>query len=40
MAKVELKKPIVEEISAHADAQCVVLVNYSGLTVAQDTTVT
>ena len=38
MAKVELKKPIVEEISANiADAQGVVLVNYSGLTVAQDT---
>ena len=37
MAKVELKKPIVEEISANiADAQGVVLVNYSGLTVAQD----
>ena len=35
MAKVELKKPIVEEISANiADAQGVVLVNYSGLTVA------
>ena len=29
MAKVELKKPIVEEISANiADAQGVVLVNY------------
>ena len=38
MAKVELKKPIVEEISQYiADAQSVVLVNYSGLTVAQDT---
>lgn len=38
MAKVELKKPIVEEISQNiADAQSVVLVNYSGLTVAQDT---
>ena len=38
MAKVELKKPIVEENSANiADAQGVVLVNYSGLTVAQDT---
>ena len=38
MAKVVLKKPIVEEISANiADAQGVVLVNYSGLTVAQDT---
>ena len=38
MAKVELKKPIVEEISQNiADAESVVLVNYSGLTVAQDT---
>ena len=38
MAKVELKKPIVEELSQYiADAQSVVLVNYSGLTVAQDT---
>lgn len=38
MAKVELKKPIVEEISQHiADAKGIVLVNYSGLTVAQDT---
>ena len=38
MAKVELKKPIVEEISKNiADAESVVLVNYSGLTVAQDT---
>ena len=38
MAKVELKKPIVEEISQNiADAASVVLVNYSGLTVAQDT---
>ena len=38
MAKVVLKKPIVEEISANiADAQGIVLVNYSGLTVAQDT---
>ncbi len=38
MAKVELKKPIVEEIgSVIADAQAVVLVNYSGLNVAQDT---
>lgn len=38
MAKVELKKPVVEEISQLiADAQSVVLVNYSGLTVAQDT---
>ena len=38
MAKVELKKPIVEEISQNiADAESVVLVIYSGLTVAQDT---
>ena len=38
MAKVELKKPIVEEISQNiADAESVVLINYSGLTVAQDT---
>lgn len=38
MAKIELKKPIVEEISASIkDAQSVVLVDYRGLTVAQDT---
>ena len=38
MAKVELKKPIVEEISASLkDAQSVVLVDYRGLTVEQDT---
>ena len=38
MAKVELKKPIVEEIAQNIDgAAGVVLVNYSGLTVAQDT---
>ena len=38
MAKIEQKKPVVAEISEHiADAQSVVLVNYSGLTVAQDT---
>ena len=38
MAKVELKKPIVEEIANNIkDAQAVVLVNYSGLTVEQDT---
>ncbi len=38
MAKVELKKPVVEEISAAIkDAQSVVLVDYRGLTVAQDT---
>lgn len=38
MAKVELKKPIVEEISASIkDAQSVVIVDYRGLTVEQDT---
>lgn len=38
MAKVELKKPIIEEISANIkDAQSVVLVDYRGLTVEQDT---
>ena len=38
MAKVELKKPIVEEISeAIKDAQSVVLVDHRGLTVEQDT---
>lgn len=38
MAKVELKKPIIEEISnVITDADSVVLVNYSGLTVAEDT---
>ncbi|MBO4981770.1 MAG: 50S ribosomal protein L10 [Lachnospiraceae bacterium] len=38
MAKVELKKPIVEEISASIkDAQSVVVVDYRGLTVEQDT---
>ena len=38
MAKVELKKPIVDEIAnSIKDAQAVVLVNYSGLTVEQDT---
>ncbi len=38
MAKVELKQPIVEEISACIkDAQSVVLVDYRGLTVEQDT---
>lgn len=38
MAKVELKQPIVEEISEHLkDAQSVVLVDYRGLTVEQDT---
>ena len=38
MAKIELKKPIVDEIAATIkDAQTVVLVDYRGLTVAQDT---
>lgn len=38
MAKIELKQPIVEEIStAIKDAQSVVLVDYRGLTVEQDT---
>ena len=38
MAKVELKKPIVEEISANPEgAACVVLVDPVGLTVEQDT---
>lgn len=38
MAKVELKQPVVEEISAKIkDAQSVVLVDYRGLTVEQDT---
>lgn len=38
MAKVELKQPIVEEISSYIkDAQSVVLVDYRGLTVEQDT---
>ncbi|MDD2969286.1 MAG: 50S ribosomal protein L10 [Lachnospiraceae bacterium] len=38
MAKIEMKKPIVEEISASIkDAQSVVLVDYRGLTVEQDT---
>ena len=38
MAKIELKKPIVEEIAENIDgAQSVVLVKYSGLTVEQDT---
>ncbi len=38
MAKVELKQPIVDEISAYLkDAAGVVLVNYRGLTVEQDT---
>ncbi len=38
MAKIELKKPVIEEISAAIkDAQSVVLVDYRGLTVEQDT---
>ncbi len=38
MAKIELKKPIVEEIAENIkDAACVVLVSYSGITVEQDT---
>lgn len=38
MAKVELKKPVVEEISASVKgAQSIVLVDYCGLTVEQDT---
>ena len=38
MAKVELKQPIVEEITnVVKDAASVILVNYSGLTVEQDT---
>ena len=38
MAKVELKKPIVEEISENIkDAQSVVLIHYSGITVEADT---
>lgn len=38
MAKVEMKQPVVEEISANIkDAQSVVLVDYRGLTVEQDT---
>ena len=37
-AKIDLKKPVLEEISAQVEgAQCVLLVNYSGLTVAQNT---
>ncbi len=38
MAKVELKQPIVEEIKSHlTDAKSVVLVDYRGITVEQDT---
>ncbi|MCU6762107.1 50S ribosomal protein L10 [uncultured Roseburia sp.] len=38
MAKVELKQPIVQEIAEHIEgAQSVVVVDYRGLTVAEDT---
>ncbi len=38
MAKVELKRPVVEEIAANVkDAQSVVLVTYSGISVEADT---
>ena len=38
MAKVEIKKPVVEEIKANLDgAQTAVVVDYRGLTVAEDT---
>lgn len=38
MAKVELKQPVVQEISENIkDAQSVVVVDYRGLTVAEDT---
>ncbi|MCR4635434.1 MAG: 50S ribosomal protein L10, partial [Butyrivibrio sp.] len=38
MAKVEIKQPVVNEISEKIkNAQAVVLVDYRGLTVAQDT---
>ena len=38
MAKIELKQPIVEEIKENIkDAKSVVLVDYRGLTVEQDT---
>ena len=38
MAKVEIKQPIIQEIAENIkDAQSVVLVDYRGLTVAQDT---
>ena len=38
MAKVEIKQPIVDEISAYLkDAEAAVLVDYRGLTVEQDT---
>lgn len=38
MAKVELKQPVIDEIKAYADeAKSIVLIDYRGLTVAQDT---
>ena len=38
MAKIELKQPIVEEIKANLEgAQTAVIINYSGVTVEQDT---
>ena len=38
MAKIELKQPVVEEIKENIkDAKSVVLVDYRGLTVDQDT---
>ena len=37
MAKVEIKKPIVDEISAALDGAAAVVVDYRGLTVEQDT---
>ena len=38
MAKVEIKQPIVDEIAGYlADAQAMVLVDYRGLTVEEDT---
>ena len=38
MAKVEIKKPVVEEIKGYvADAKSAILVDYRGLTVEQDT---
>ena len=37
MAKVELKQPVIDEISANIkDAQSVVVVDYRGLKVAED----
>ena len=38
MAKIELKKPVIDEIAANVEgAASVIVVNYSGITVAQDT---